>query len=573
MKDKQLHDTDNHAIKDIPLSPLPIYSYLSEGGKYNSGFSFVIEPNDLPKLEDESSLIHVILHNPAGHTLIDGSEHEKIEVPIYFKTPFKRVKVDGTYTISSPLPVSSIDQTGLCLPNPLLTDNQALVMKVPANTQARVSHVWWNAQEPSNLFETWIATNKKVDNIGHIRYRNLGNYTSPCFRHRVFLESINYLNEKSTAPKQIVITNPQTYQTHKFASWLFSVGTTTQAGIFSPDVNLDKMAGEDVVLPAGSVMARKWSDIEPSGVYNNKAGALNILKVLGDGYDFVVDAVGKDVKPIVLTSYFEGRNYLKDYIADDRNRQTTFYKINLPSGQGSPVLEIKNYELKIKNEEEQRANTGEVQIYPSASSVSSASNSIPELLQDLPVDIREMLLGDQTSHTSQTCQTNQTMLAPPIGREVWRLFVNGEQMDEWNQDKLLQGYACALLDYYNPYFKNNKQSYFPSCPINRETDETTAFLNGFCIWFSSTLKGTTSVQVGDTVYDLAADPSSNNLKGADNEGAIAAALYQLHIPKGILKAALTPGDTGTSAFGIIRLANELSGLGYDVEGTFQRYGL
>ena len=195
------------------------------------------------------------------------------------------------------------------------------------------------------------------------------------------------------------------------------------------------------------------------------------------------------------------------------------------------------------------------------------------MLQDLPVDIREMLLGDQTSHTSQTCQTNQTMLAPPIGREVWRLFVNGEQMDEWNQDKLLQGYACALLDYYNPYFKNNKQSYFPSCPINQATNETTAFLNGFCIWFSSALKGTTSVQVGDTVYDLAADPSSNNLKGADNEGAIAAALYQLHIPKGILKAALTPGDTGTSAFGIIRLANELSGLGYDVEGTFQRYGL
>ncbi|MEK7813240.1 MAG: hypothetical protein AAB296_05710, partial [Candidatus Desantisbacteria bacterium] len=168
---------------------------------------------------------------------------------------------------------------------------------------------------------------------------------------------------------------------------------------------------------------------------------------------------------------------------------------------------------------------------------------------------------------------------------VWRLFVNGEQLDEWNRDKLLQAYACSLLDYYHPYFKRNKQSYFPSNPINLATDETTAFFNGFCIWFSAALKGTssargaTSVQVGDTVYDLCqrgslnADAGIDNLKGIDNEAAIASALYKLNIPQAILKAALTPKNTGTASGAILGLAQELSHAGYDVEGVFREYGL
>jgi len=185
LKGEYLHDAEG-TITNRPLMPL-IDPFLSENGKYNSGFSFRILPEDVPKPieEDGTNSLSIVLRNPAGIVSIDGVTAEKIVVPVHYSTPFRR---DGTNTIVSSLPLSSIDSGDLVREGA----SSALSMPVPKYTQARVSHFWWPGDNPSNASEVWIATGKKVDRMNNITYRNLGNYTSPYFRHRVFLESINY---------------------------------------------------------------------------------------------------------------------------------------------------------------------------------------------------------------------------------------------------------------------------------------------------------------------------------------------------------------------------------------------
>jgi hypothetical protein len=114
-----------------------------------------------------------------------------------------------------------------------------------------------------------------------------------------------------------------------------------------------------------------------------------------------------------------------------------------------------------------------------------------------------------------------TSFAKPKGLNRPRLLINSEIKDEYNPDKLWQGYASYLQYRYH----RNRRLFSPSSEINIRTSPEKAFYNGFCYAMAMRHKGSLTLCIGkeNKVYRF----EEMNAKGVDNEAAVAKLIYEL----------------------------------------------
>ncbi|MEW6609050.1 MAG: hypothetical protein AB1414_16660, partial [bacterium] len=150
---------------------------------------------------------------------------------------------------------------------------------------------------------------------------------------------------------------------------------------------------------------------------------------------------------------------------------------------------------------------------------------------------------------------------------IYRLLVNGNREDEFNEDKIIQAYGNALLTHYtNRQYGQGYSDYkLPIASITYTMSPEQAFVDGFCMRFSAAVRGTPIVELPVIAKGLIFDVSQSTHRGTTSALAISQALYRIPMKK-IWTALEAPTIVlNHSGYTILDLLNELDAQGYDTK--------
>jgi hypothetical protein len=137
-----------------------------------------------------------------------------------------------------------------------------------------------------------------------------------------------------------------------------------------------------------------------------------------------------------------------------------------------------------------------------------------------------------------------------------RIYINGQDPNEYSEDRLLQAAGNLILKRYQPNFVQGLRLN-PQYP--NKTDLNQSWLNGFCYYFSSCLRDNPLVY---TINNQWVDVSTITTKGCDDEVAVACCLYQIKDFKDIVKAILQSPQPQHTGYNIADFYKALENINY-----------
>ncbi|MEW6620659.1 MAG: alpha/beta fold hydrolase [bacterium] len=376
--------------------------------------------------------------------------------------------------------------------------------------QAASSLYFWDNQ--NNYWERWINSNLRVDSDNIIRYNcGTSNLDNPNLRHRVYLESRIY-PPASMYPKASCVNKKEmqaityTYGSPPFKLLPFPKADNTV--VYRPDVddNGTITYPEDMVTFTNNEV-----------IFTPKKDALPNL----------------NFGPIILG------NPMYTY---------PLHIIIPPEYQGVSSNELDIYINQVGGlyalESVQKA-------FDYSQSLSSQQGFNPTL------NIAWAQEADLTNDGITGFGSNTA--------GVYRLLVNGDREDEFNEDRIIQAYGNALLTHYTN--RQYGQGYFdyklPIASITYTMSPQQAFVDGFCLRFSAAVRGSSIVELPIALDKIPFDISESTHRGTTSALGIAQALYRIPM-KNIWQALENPNKTiEHSGYTILDLLDELDTQGYD----------
>ncbi|MEW6608423.1 MAG: hypothetical protein AB1414_13430, partial [bacterium] len=381
---------------------------------------------------------------------------------------------------------------------------------VPGGIQAASSLYFWDNQ--NNYWERWINSNLRVDSDNIIRYNcGTSNLDNPNLRHRVYLESRIY-PPASMYPKASCVNKKEMQAiTYTYASQPFALLPFTK---------------ED-----GSVVYRP--DVDKNGTITYPEDMVTFTN------NEVIFTPKKDALPNLNFRPIIPGNPMYTY---------PLHIIIPPEYQGVSSHELDIYINQVGGlyglESVQKAYD-----YSQALSNQQGFNPTINLAWAQNADL---------TNDGITCFGSNTA-------GIYRLLVNGNREDEFNEDKIIQAYGNALLTHYtNRQYGEGYYNYkLPIASITYTMSPEQAFVDGFCMRFSAAVRGTPIVELPVIAKGLNFDVSASTHRGTTSALGIAQALYRIPM-KNIWQALETPARIiQHSGYTILDLLDELDSQGYD----------